>query len=512
MTEPKNTKEHVPVEGANKDPISLNKPKKTWSNPALRMLGLPKVSLPSRNWMIFWTVLASFGGAIAYDRHEQKKIREEYMEKLTYLSKVPYSSDKIPRKLSIFVAPPPNDFLDESLKYFRKYVKPFLNASAIDFEVYTESKQGELRNAIADRIRELRSKRLQEKEKEVENKSAILGGGFWSSIGDTVTHLSSFFGSKEKPEIETLTPAQDLYSPKDVIGFYLNKEPLAVKREDEIDQTHAGGVICIGRGAFKEYMNGVHEGLLGPLTPPEPTNPIEDKSSTQDAKTDSVVAGGNIIQEDSNINQETKSEESTDNTDSSTLPSDVNKDQEATEDTTSEVAQKEDEDDEENKVPKPYILPSEYAKAEFAPEFNRETTICNDRGIPVIFEQPVYTFALPKVSGFVNFPKKIYNFFTRRYVAQEAAEHTLAVIYNQIRPFEYKDKYMAGEEEQFWPKRWVQTGKEKNSEWVQELVVDEKVTSRMRVYDSSVKRDTAAEASSDADTVVSGGNTSADKL
>ena len=29
------------------------KPKKGWSNPALRMMGIPRISLPSRNWMIF---------------------------------------------------------------------------------------------------------------------------------------------------------------------------------------------------------------------------------------------------------------------------------------------------------------------------------------------------------------------------------------------------------------------------------------------------------------------------
>lgn len=42
---------------------------------------------------------------------------------------------------------------------------------------------------------------------------------------------------------------------------------------------------------------------------------------------------------------------------------------------------------------------------------------------------------------------------------------------------------MAKEEELEWPKKWVATGKEKNSEWVQELVTDDRVTTRMKVFD-----------------------------
>lgn len=50
--------------------------KKGFSNPALRMMGIPRISLPSRNWLIFWSVLIGVGSSIAYDKYEQKQIRK----------------------------------------------------------------------------------------------------------------------------------------------------------------------------------------------------------------------------------------------------------------------------------------------------------------------------------------------------------------------------------------------------------------------------------------------------
>ena len=62
-------------------------------------------------------------------------------------------------------------------------------------------------------------------------------------------------------------------------------------------------------------------------------------------------------------------------------------------------------------------------------------------------------------------------------------ERTATIVNNKSRPFVYKDVLMAKEEEMDWPKKWVEKGKERNSEWVQELEHDERVTSRMKVFE-----------------------------
>ena len=61
-----------------------------------------------------------------------------------------------------------------------------------------------------------------------------------------------------------LKSRSDLYKAKDVLGLYkVFPADINVKSEDAIDDSSAGGIICVGRGAYKEYLSGVHEGLLG---------------------------------------------------------------------------------------------------------------------------------------------------------------------------------------------------------------------------------------------------------
>lgn len=386
------------------------KAKKGWLNPALRAMGIPRLSLPLRNWMIFWLVLASIGGGIAYDKYQQKQIRHKYMDMVKHLGEEVYANDRIPRKVTVFIAPPPNDFLDESLRYFRKYVKPILNAAAVDFEVYTENRQGEIRNQVAERIREMRREAAEPKKQEQPEKQTT--------------------GDEEETRSRHL-----LYNPRDVLGVYRIFGEITPKRDDETAE-RAGGVICIGRGSYKEYITGVHEGLLGPLDKPAALveEEAEYERKAEEDKKDKLVV---------------------------------------------------DDDDEDSKKPvtKPYILPLEYDAAALAPELDLSRTVLNKKNVPVLFEQPVYAYPVPNLLGFLTMPQKIYRYFTKRTVAEDYGRRTLAIIYNEVRPFEFKDQYMAKEEELDWPKKWVQKGIDKGSEWVQELAVDQRVTGRMSVFE-----------------------------
>ncbi|CAK7890823.1 mitochondrial import inner membrane translocase subunit Tim54p [[Candida] anglica] len=417
-------------------------PKKQWKNPALRAMGIPRFSLPSRNWMIFWTVLAGIGGGIAYDKYEQKKIREKWMLEVSKFAKEQYPNDRIPRKLSIFIAPPPNDFLDESLRYFKRYIKPVLNASAVDFEVYTENRQGDIRSEVAEKIRELRRSKIAKSEDDNEKKGddKQVDSSNWLAY----SHINKSNNNASIDDEGPLVSRQELYTPADVLGLYKVFKPLEVERDDELNPEQAGGVICIGRGAYKEYITGVHEGLLGPLE-----KPVEVLEETINDQGESVPVEVKVEEDDS---------DDTDESGAKRAP-----------------------------VPKQYILPKDYANAQFAPELNKNEIIRNNKNVPVLFEQPVYVFPVPNLLGFMNMPRKIYRFYTKRYLADEYGFRTTSVIENLTRPFEYKDSFMGGEEERDWPHGWVEKGKSKNSEWVQELVVDERVTSRMRVFDHELK-------------------------
>lgn len=96
----------------------------------LQYTGIPpswldkRPKLPSRNWLIFLSVTSAITGYYLYDRKQCKEIRQEYVEKVKHLSKVPLPSMALPRKVTVYGCKWPNDEdYDRSLKYFRKYVK-----------------------------------------------------------------------------------------------------------------------------------------------------------------------------------------------------------------------------------------------------------------------------------------------------------------------------------------------------------------------------------------------------
>lgn len=446
------SEEKKPVDTGKDIGDAAKKAKKSWSNPALRAMGIPKISLPSRNWMIFWTVLTTVGGTIYYDKRQQTLIREKYMQQVAQLSEEVYNADRIPRKLSIFIAPPPDDFLELSLKHFRRYIKPVLNSAAIDFDVYTESRQGEIRSQVAEKIRQMRRKAIEDEQKQKAALDAEAYAHSWTKffkqdIPNVFKKLR--FSKEEEPEV--YVDRHDLYSPADVLGLYKVVDTLKPVLDDASDPAVTGGVICIGRGAYKEYLSGVHEGLLGPLEKPE--EKIEQVPDL-DTKEGEIKEGAE---------GETKKEE-------------VEID---------DFGQKEDE--EQNKpdpVPKPYIKQAEYDSGVLAPELDLTHTVRDSNNVPVLFEQPVYVFQVPRITGIANWPRKIYRFFTKRELAESVTSETLAIVYGKSRPFEFKDRFLGKEEELDWPKKWVERGKAKNSEWVQELEVDNRVGDRLRVFEN----------------------------
>ena len=430
-----------PVTKTNKIPIDKPRVKKQWKNPALRMMGIPRFSLPSRNWMIFWSVCAGIGGGIWYDKREQSKIRIKWMEEVKNISEQKYGPDRLPRKLTIYIAPPPNDFLESSLKVFRKFVKPVLNASAIDYQIYTENRQGDIRSAVAQSVRELRLKKLQEQKDQEELEAAAIYNKSWTKF---FKQIPGYFKPKSAEDEAKLTSRAELYKPVDVLGLYHLVQPVDVVSDDE-DFVNAGGVICIGRGAYKEFMTGVHEGLLGPLEKPQELIDEEQKlKEEKEQKIQEKLKEGKTFDDDND----------------------------------------EDEDGNKKKDPvtKPYINPEQYGDAKLAPELDWSQVITNDK-VPAIFEQPIYVFPVPNLLGFLKTPEKIYRYYTTRRLADDYGFRTTSIVYNKSRKFLYKDTLMAKEEELDWPKKWIETGKEKNAEWVKEVEVDERITSRFRVFD-----------------------------
>ncbi|KAM5442099.1 hypothetical protein MferCBS31731_002928 [Microsporum ferrugineum] len=221
----------TPVSGSDAT-TAAPKPAPKPQNPALRMLGLPniKLKLPSRNWMIFLTVTGSFVGALVYDRREMKKIQDKWSNVVAHLANEPLRTNETRRKITVFLSAPPGDSMRNARDHFRDYVKPILVSGALDYEVVEGRREGDLRAAVASRIRKRRE-------------------------------LAGESGPLPEPDIDTADYETRLRHIRQVTGVH--------------DEPETKGDLVLGRHAWKEYIRGIHEGWLGPLVDPASLKPDE---------------------------------------------------------------------------------------------------------------------------------------------------------------------------------------------------------------------------------------------
>ncbi|KAJ4158902.1 mitochondrial import inner membrane translocase subunit tim54 [Fusarium oxysporum] len=216
-------------------------------NPALRMMGLPNLprKLPSRNWLIFWAITGSISAAIIYDKREKKRATAKWKHAVAPLAKdiIP-SASQLPRKLTIFLEAPPGDGLRIAQDHFIEYAKPVLAASGLDWEFVQGRQQGDVRAAVAEKIRRERRKYERPDEEDLQTDEAI---------------TESLRKKNQVPEYE------------------------GVK-----------GDIIFGRHTWKEYIRGLHEGWLGPLDPPVKPEPI---TKTVEADSETPKAEGDQPEE-----------------------------------------------------------------------------------------------------------------------------------------------------------------------------------------------------------------------
>ena len=137
----------------------------------------------------------------------------------------------MPRKITIFLAAPPGDGLRSAREYFQEYVKPFLVAAALDWDVVEGRREGEVRAGLAEKIRKFRKR------------NGEVSGA-----------------NSEDADAEDLVEQ--------------TKKSIGIRQWDGFQ-----GDLVIGRHTWKEYIRGLHEGWLGPLDPPpEPPHALSEVS------------------------------------------------------------------------------------------------------------------------------------------------------------------------------------------------------------------------------------------
>lgn len=423
-----------------KQPVSQSK---AFTNPALRAMGIPRIKLPSRNWMIFWSVLTVAVSGIVYDKHEQKRIVERYCESVKHKSLLNMDTNRVPRKITVFVAPPPNDYLETSLKIWRRYVKPVLYYAGLDYDVVEEDRQGMIRTYVANELRRIRKEYLLERsEMQLDSKDSLVE--------------NEINGEQFKRNFDY----------RDLIGIFYKRpkiDKIICADSEHKDPTLTGGVICLGRGAYKEYINGLHEGLLGPLKQP---NVPKLKSTIDDIKKKDLSVEDEIKIE---LNEQTE-----------TSLNNTNMEKQDDKDEKEETSK-----DKDNKVLPRFISPKDYPNVPLSDEIIKHLPVIKNpvTGVPILLHQPVLMIPVPSLSGFTTIPKRIVRFYQRRLYTEEVCSQ-VAHLVNQdnVRSFNDPDDLLIGvEEEKEWPNHWVKQGLKKNSEWVQPLKSDKRITKYMSV-------------------------------
>ncbi|RMZ86627.1 hypothetical protein DV736_g6148, partial [Chaetothyriales sp. CBS 134916] len=191
-------------------------------NPVFRMMGLPNFRwrLPSRNWMIFLTIVGTWTTAVVYDRREKKRIQKKWCDLVADIAQQTSNPRELPRTLNVILAAPPGDSLAASQVYFKEYVKPVLVAAAVEYDLIQGRREGDVRYGVAEQIRRLRRKKGEQ-------------------------------GAEQETDVDG---EQLLDTYRQLTGVYAGP---GVK-----------GDVVIGRHTWKEYIRGLHEGWLGPLDPP----------------------------------------------------------------------------------------------------------------------------------------------------------------------------------------------------------------------------------------------------
>ncbi|PGH30234.1 hypothetical protein GX50_06992 [[Emmonsia] crescens] len=408
-------------------------------NPALRMLGLPNIRLrlPSRNWLIFLSVTGSFATALVYDRRQKRKAQEKWSNLVAHIAKEPLRTTEARRKLTIFLAAPPGDGLRSAREYFKEYIKPILVAGALDYEVLEGRREGDIRAAIASRIRKAR-------------RQAGEGQPIEEDEADNfIQQIRQNFGIEDEPVIK--------------------------------------GDMVIGRHTWKEYIRGIHEGWLGPMNEPTPEPEPSPGPEEMRAEAESQPATGAD-------GSPTAPEQPQENKEAESIPE-----------------KKPEEKKKEEKKPSgptpAYIFPAAYPSQQLAHTMPQE-----------IDASPV---AFPHILGFLNTPIRIYRFLTQRYLADAIGRDVAAIVLAaSTRPFaenhdasgsefaapsdttdgtspmsssspqphskHYEQQSILEDEEREWPKS-VRKQKEhpdiKEREWLDDIVMDPRIASRMRRFD-----------------------------
>jgi len=372
--------------------------------------------------MIFWTVVGTWTGTLIYDRTQTKKTKQKWCTLVSHIARESLPTNQLPRRMTIYLAAPPSDSLSTTREHFVDYVKPVLVAAAMDWDVVEGRREGDIRAALADRIR---------RQRHVD--------------GEPV----------EIPFEETPTSVLD---------------PLRARIGVE-QWPGENGDIIVGRNTWKEYVRGLHEGWLGPMDAPPPPPPAPPAESPTVLDTDAASPPPTKVAE---IPAE------------ATTPSDSTPSTTAEEAKTSDDPPKEEEPTEPEKplVPPPYNMPDSYASSHLPPSIPSRFAASTAIHFPHIlgfFNTPIRMWRFLNRRSLAD---DIGRQTAAAVLASHRHYHTTSTGSEASNTLSWEQQDVLVQEEQEWHKS-VKEPKEYAPEriWLDDVVIDARIGERMRRFE-----------------------------
>lgn len=383
----------------------------------------------------------SFAAAIAYDKYQTKRIRQKWCDLVAPLAEETLPPSVLPRRITVYIEAPPADGLRAAREHFHEYIKPVLVAAAMDWDVVEGRREGDVRYGTAERIRRFRRQ-----------------------SGDGVI---------EEEDMDAKASVDQI---REKVGNQQEPGP--------------AGDMVIGRHTWKEYIRGLHEGWLGP--PNKPTLP-ETEAITSDGPVEDAQpehAPGHASLGDAAVTTAASLVSPTLSTSSDSSPAVADDASPVTSDlpeqSTPEAPKEEKKDDKPKRPtkPEPYISTSAYASAQSSPSLPNE--------LP-----PTALVPFPHILGFWNFPIRLWRFMNRRELAEDVGRRTAAIVMASSRPFQSPAEQEAAlaHEEPEWHKSVKKRERAEGEEsvWLDDMVIDERIGDRMRLFDLTQEDEARAE-------------------
>lgn len=387
--------------------------------------------------MIFLSITGSFAAAVIYDKQETKRNRQKWCDLVSPIASEKLPTNTLPRRISVYLESAPADGLRNAREHFHEYIKPVLVAAAMDWDVVEGRREGDVRYGTAERIRKYRRRKGE---------------------GD---------GAQEEEEADAKSVVEDL------------REQMGTPRE-----AGPAGDLVVGRHTWKEYVRGLHEGWLGPVNKVEEVD-FSAQNIPQDTRASTHIPGQASLGDAAVTAAANIVTPSTEASSSEEPAQPITDDASPTAPETPEEPKKDEEEEKpkKNTKPDPFISTAAYASAQLPSSIPQELS-------------PATIVPIAHILGFWNFPVRIWRFLNRRQLADDIGRQTAALVLASSRPFDAaeQDAILAHEESEWHKsirKRDRSDGEE--SVWLDDMVVDERIGERMRLFELTQEEERVAE-------------------